>query len=64
MGVLLKYFRELKAETDVCGGLLLYRQVSKPLLTVSYVRVATNGHGALWQVSVKLQIQKCCYIPV
>jgi phage shock protein PspC (stress-responsive transcriptional regulator) len=43
MGVLLKYFRELKAETGVCAGLLVYRQVSIPLLTVGYVRVATMG---------------------
>jgi hypothetical protein len=64
MGVLLKYFRDLNAQTDVYAGLLVYRRVSKPLLTVGYVRVATNGHGALWHVSVELQIQKCCITPV
>jgi len=43
MGVLLKYFRDLNAETDVYAGLLVYRHVAKPLLTVGYVRVATMG---------------------
>ena len=62
--MLLKYFRDLNAETYVYAGLLVYRHVSKPLLTVGYVRIATNGHGAVWHVSVELQIEKCCYIPV
>ena len=61
---LFKYFRDLNAATKVYAGLLVYRHVSKPLLTVAYVRVATNGHGFIWHVSVELQIQKCCYIPV
>jgi hypothetical protein len=64
MGVLLKYFRDLNADTDVYAGLLVYRHVSKPLLTVDYVRVATNGHGVLWHVAVDLQIQKSCFAPV
>jgi hypothetical protein len=64
MGVLLKYFRELNAETDAYAGMLVYRHVPKPPLTVAYVRVGTNGHGALWHVSVELQIQECCFTPV
>jgi len=47
MGLFLKYFRYLNAETNVYAGLLVYRHVSQPLLTVGCARVVTNGHGAL-----------------
>ena len=47
MGLFLKYYRYLNAETDVYAGLLVYRHVTQPLLIVGCARVATNGHGAL-----------------